>query len=261
MEKIKQRIKRLYLARHLLLRLALKELRSKYSGSILGVWWAIISPLLIMLVISFVFTKIMSMPIKNFPLFCLSAILPWFFFANAIMDSNSAFSANAQMVRQFSLPAEFMPVSSVLSNFLTFIIGLFFMIIIFLIANIKIAGVLAFLPLVLFSHLLFTIGLSLLLATINVFFKDLSHLLSVILMFWFWMTPIFYSADMIPSDYRFVMSLNPMAIFTTLYRDILFYGQVSNLYLFVAAFLIGIISLTVGWAVFLAKESSLIKRI
>lgn len=247
--------------KHILWNMALKELKAKYTGSILGVWWAIVTPVLIMAGITFVFTKVIKIDIANFPLFCLAGILPWFFFSVSLSESTSSLLRNSQLLKQFAFPPEFIPIASVSANFINFIFGLICITPVFVIFKIKIAPSLLFLFIPLILHLLLTLGLALFLSCINVFFRDVTHLLGVVLMFWFWITPVFYSVDMVPESYRWVCNLNPMTIVIAMYRDILFEARIPKMG---AASIALIISVTVflwGYAIFARYEPSFTKRV
>lgn len=241
--------------------MAFKELKAKYTGSVLGIWWAVVIPLLIMGAVSFVFTKVMKIDIANFPLFCLAGILPWFFFSVSLSESASCLLRSAPLLRQFSFPPQFIPVSSVLANFINFIFGLICILPIFIAFKIKIIPVLSFLLLIAVLHLLFTLGVALFLSCLNVFLRDVTHLLGVVLMFWFWVTPVFYSVDMVPESYRWICTLNPMAVFITAYRDILFYARPPGLGAISSAFIISLGVFLLGDAVFAKYESAFMKRI
>lgn len=241
--------------------MALKELKAKYIGSILGVWWAIVTPLLIMGAITFVFTKVMKIDIVNFPLFCLAGILPWFFFSVSLSESASSLLRNAQLLKQFAFPPEFIPISSVLANFINFIFGLICIIPIFVIFKIKILLFLFFLPIALILHLLFTLGIALFLSCANIFFRDVIHFLGTVLMFWFWVTPVFYSVDNVPRSYQWVCTLNPMTIFIVMYRNILFEAKIPKLEEVSIALIISVTVFLLGYTIFAKYESSFTKRI
>lgn len=257
----KESIKRLFSNRHILWNITLKELKSKYSGSLLGIWWALVTPLLIMGAISFVFTKVIKIDIENFPLFSLAAIMPWFFFSVSLSESTSSLSRNSSLLKQFVFPVEFLPFACVLSNFINFVFGLLLLIPVFIIFKVKIISFLAFFPLVLFVHMLFTLGLALLLSCIAIFFRDINHLLGIILMFWFWITPVFYSAQMVPEHYRFVCTLNPMSGYITMYRDVLFEARFPNRGIFLGSCIISLVVALAGYVIFKRLEPLFVKRI
>ena len=254
-------IKNIYAYRHTVWDMAISQLKVKYSGSILGFWLAVINPLLLMLVISFVFTTIFKLEMKNFSLFVLSGIFPWMFFSGVLNEAPSCILSQQGMLRQFNLPKEIIPLSLVLSNFLNFLIGwaviyplfIFFNPAIILLAPLLIAGLLLI--------FLFTYGLSLALAILNVFLRDIGQLLGVLLMFWFWFTPIFYSVDMIPGRFRWIYAINPMAYYIVYFRDVIFKGVGPGPIIIIGVLFWTTASMVLGLMVFSKLESKLLKRI
>lgn len=241
--------------------MAAKQLKAKYTGSILGISWAIINPLLIMLAITFVFAIVFETQIKNFPLFVLSGIFPWMFFSNALSDATNSILGQQSILRQFSLPREILPLSSVLSNFLNFLIGWIVIYPIFLFNNPKIIYTTAPLVIIILLHLFFIVGLSLILSVTNVFFRDIGQLLGVLLMFWFWVTPIFYSLDMVPAKFLWVCSINPMTYYMISYQEAIFNVKMPSSLIFGRLFIFSFISLVIGLWIFSRLESKLLKKI
>jgi len=258
---LRKRIKRIFSARYILWNMIAKELKAKYVSSVLGVWWAVITPLLIMVVITFVFTKVINISIENFPLFSLAGIMPWFFLTLALTDSTLSLIQKSKLLKQFTFPSEFIPISSILANFINFLIGLLFMLPVFIFFNRDVLSVLRYLPLVLLLHLLFTVGVGVMLSCVSVFLRDISHVLGVILMFWFWVTPVFYSIDMVPEAYRWVCNLNPMTIYIEFYRSILFRANALDLNTIFIASGVSVLVFLIGYIIFIKCESSFIKRV
>lgn len=211
--------------------------------------------------ITFVFTTVFKIEIKNFPLFVLSGIFPWLFFSGALSEATSSILSQQNILRQFNLPRETLPLSSILSNFLNFLIGWLIIYPLFLFFNPKIISLLPLLIIVLVLTLLFVSGLGLLLSVLNVFFRDIGQLLAVLLMFWFWITPVFYSPDMVPARFRWICNLNPMTPYVIYYREVIFSGNVPNPSIFINSFLWAFISLIFGLLVFSRLESKLLKQI
>ena len=248
---LKDRINNIFTRRALLWDLAIKQLKGKYSGSMLGLWWAVLIPVVLAFSINFIFTNVFNVGIEHFTLFVLSAIMPWLFFSNAISEATNSFISNAQVLKQGIFPAEFIPISSVIANFLNFTAGFLFLIPVFVIAKPGILPVLPFLLLVMALQLLFIIGLGILFGVIIVFFRDLSHLLSIGLMVWFWVTPIFYSLSMLGYPYKWICLMNPLTYYTVSYRELLYYGRCPTPQLILTAMSISVIFLTAGYAYFL----------
>jgi len=259
--KIFEKFKKIYFYRNILKELTLKNLKIKYSGSMLGIWWAIITPLILAISINFVFNVVFNIGIKNFTLFALSGILPWIFFSNALFETTNSFVINSQILKQAIFPHEFIPLSSILSNFLNFLIGFFALLPLFIVFNHKILLIFPFLFLILLLHLLFLIGLGFLLSVLNVFLRDVSCFLSIVLMIWFWVTPIFYSIDFLKFPYRLVCILNPLTYYIISYQKILFKGEsLSFSEIFIMLF-ISLLFFIGGYSFFIKKEKLLLKRI
>ncbi len=254
-------MKNLYLYRRILWDMAKIQLKSKYAGSKLGIWWAVVIPLILAGSIDFVFTKIYNIKISHYSLFVLAGIIPWLFFCNALTEATNSFFDSKQLLRQNIFPREFIPISSVLSNFLNFLIGLIFLLPLFLIFNFKIIACLGFLLIVILCNFVFVVGLGILFSSINVFFRDLNHFLSISFMAWFWVTPIFYSLDMLPPSFRWVCLVNPLTHYVTAYREILFKAEALSFFTVFILFLISFISFISGYLFFIKKEQNLLKKI
>jgi len=247
--------------REILLNLVRKNLKGKYAGSVLGILWAFINPLLLALIISFVFTEILKMDVEHAYLFILAGILPWTFFANALQEAVVSIPANASMLKQFSMPRVLIPLSSVLANFTLFLAGLLITLPFFAAVNSKVILMLPLLLVVLFLQLLFTAGLSVMMSAVYVSFRDINQLLSVFLLFWLWLTPVFYSVDMIPQLYRGLFHFNPMTPYISLYRNALLYNGNISFGLLGISLLLSLIAGGIGFSVFHNCEKDFLKQI
>jgi lipopolysaccharide transport system permease protein len=256
---IGRRIEQIYYYRRPLWDMAVKQLKVKYIGSLLGIFWAIVNPLLIMLAISFVFVSVFKTGIKDFPLFALAGIFPWMFFSAALSEASTSILGQQSILRQFNLPREIIPLSYILSNFLNFLIGWMIMYPIFVAANHRIILYLPLLIILLVLHFIFVCGLGLALSVFNVFSRDVGQLLGVLLMFWFWVTPVFYSVDMVPAGFQWICNYNPMTPYIIYYRDVVFTGCLPAAPVFTGIFIWAFISITLGLAVFSRLGSKLLK--
>jgi len=241
--------------------MSLSQLKARYTNSILGITWAVINPFLIMGAISFVFVGVLKMQTKGFALFVLSGIFPWMFFAGAVTDATSSILNQQNILRQFSLPREILPLSAVMSNFMNFLIGWLIIYPIFLVFNPAIIFLLPLLPLFLLLQLCFVCGLGLILSILNVFLRDTGQLLGLLLMFWFWVTPIFYTSEMVPEQLRWVCSFNPMTPFISGYREIIFSANVPSMAVMISAAFWALAALTSGLEIFGAAQQKILKRI
>lgn len=241
--------------------LALKQLKSRYSGSRLGLWWALITPLILALCINFVFIFVFKIKMENYTFFVLAGILAWFFSVNTLSESAESFLVNSQVLKQNLFPREFIPVSLVLTNLLNFIIGLALLLPLFVLLKPAAAGVLPLLIPLIILHALFLAGLALVLATVNVFYRDLSHFLGIAFMAWFWVTPVFYSGQMLPEELRWISAINPMAYYIGWYQDLLFNAAVPGNTVILVCCGISLSVFFLGYLFFLRNERNLLKKI
>lgn len=247
--------------REVLWNLVSKNLKAKYAGSVLGMLWAFINPLLLALIISFVFTNIFKASSGNFYLFILSGMLPWTFLSGSLQESAMSIPANAALLRQFPLPREIIPLSVVLANFILLLFGFLAVIPLFLMAD---PGMIFMLPLLIAALVLlfaFTLGLSLLLSAVCVNARDINHILNTFLMFWLWLTPVFYSVDMVPVDYRVMVDANPAHPFIILFRHALLRDVSGSSPELIAGLALSLLVLAAGMLVFSRQEKGFLKRI
>ena len=256
----RKRLSQLFSSTNFIWNLSKKELRLKYSGAKLGMWWAFILPFLLAFSISLVFTKAFKISIENYTLFVLPAILPWLCFSQSLSESTNSFISNASILKQSVFPREIIPIASVLGNFLNFMLGLVAIIPLFIFLNYKIILLIPVLILLLVSFFIFLCGLSLIFSSINVFYKDVSCFLSFALMVWFWITPIFYSLDAIPYPHRIVCVINPLTYFILSFRDLLYYGRIVH-YVALSSICISLSFFLIGYYIFLIQEKELLKRL
>ena len=249
------------MCRHTLWDMAVSQFKAKYAGSRLGIWWAVFTPLILAISINFVFMAAFKIDIPGYTLFVLSGILPWFFFNGALIEATNSFVANAPILKQGVFPREFIPIASVLGNLLNFLIGLVFLMPLFLIYNPKTVLFLPLLFAIVALHCVFVVGLGILFSCVNVFFRDTGHFLTSVFMVWFWITPIFYSLDMLPSHFKWICLINPVTYFVVLYQRILFNAQFPDIGYLLMSFLIALFSLAIGYGLFIKKEASLLKKI
>jgi len=232
------RLRELLSYRELVESLVIRDLKVRYKGSILGFLWSLLNPLLLMLVFTVVFTIMLpNMSIPKFPVFVLCALLPWTFFTTSVSSSIQSITGNGHLVKKVYFPREILPISTVLSNLANFILSLPVLFLLILIFRIPLNGWVVYLPLIILVQLAFTLGIALILATSNVFYRDTSIIMEVIIQAWFFVTPVFYPVEVLPEwsalwgislpIRRLVYILNPMASIIASYRSVL-YGFIDG---------------------------------
>ena len=241
--------------------LAWKFLRDKYQGTLLGILWALITPALLGLVISFIFTRIARMDLPRFPLFVISGLLPWMYFSLTLQESCSSLLDSSSLVQSFGISLPLIPFSRSLANFLNFLLGFFLLYSFFIYFRPRVLLLLPLLLGILFLFFLLTTGIGFLLAWSNVFYRDVVHLISLLLLFWFWITPVFYPLSFIPIPYRNWLFLNPLTPFMLSFQALLYEGKLPSLLIIFLLTLYTLIFYSLGRITFTRKLKELKKRI
>jgi len=218
------RLKEIYIYREMLLNLVAKELRARYKGSVLGFFWTFFNPLLMLIVYSIVFSFIMRAGIENYAMFLFVALLPWNYLSNSILQGAASLVQNASLIKKVYFPREVLPLSVVLANLVNYLLSLLILIPALLLFKVRLTSALLAFPLVLFAETLLVASLALLVSVGNVYFRDLEHITGVFMTIWFFLTPVLYPVEMVPSDVRKFFTLNPAAPLIEAYRDIFFEG-------------------------------------
>ena len=214
----------IYAYRELYKNMVRRNLRTRYKASFFGFLWTFINPFLQLVVYSVVFSTIMRMGIKNFPMFLFVVLLPWIFFANSTQEATGLIVNNSNIIKKVYFPREILPLASVSAGLINMVLSFFIAFVALFLFHIPLTMSIIALPLVIAIEFIFTLGVSLLIAAANVYFRDIEHIWGILVMAWFYLTPIVYPINMVPAQYLKYLFLNPMVTFTEAYRDILYYG-------------------------------------
>lgn len=201
--------------KELLRNLVIRNLKIRYKGSILGFFWSFLDPLFMMLVY-LLFIKLMKFSIE-LPVL-LIGVVGWQFFTMCANDSINSITGSANLVKKVYFPRIILPLAMVIANLINFLLSLFVLLVILLFFKVPFGLALGWFPVIVLFQFLFCLGIALIVSTSNVFFRDTEHLMGVILMTWFFLTPIIYPVDKIPTQYLNLYFLNPMASIISLYR-------------------------------------------
>ncbi len=230
--------------------LTVKEFKLRYRNSFLGFFWSLLNPLSMMIILTLVFSTLLRSGIENFPVFILPALLSWRFFS--ISTSMSLFSiiGNAPLVKKIYFPRWFLILSSNLANLIgtSLEFAVLFPLLIFLGMNVTYLVLL--LPLILAFQFILIIGISLVLASLNVYYRDFNQIWEILLQIGFFLCPILYSMSLIPERYLLAYSLNPMTRVIESIRKILYYNTVPILTDFMIIIVSSIIFLVAGYMVY-----------
>jgi ABC-type polysaccharide/polyol phosphate export permease len=223
-----QHLRALVRYRGLIQTLVARDLKARYRGSVLGFFWSFINPLLLLLIYSFVFTTVLPgahpAEMQPYALFMFCGILPWTWFSASLIESSNVLISGGNLIKKVLFPAEVLPVVTVLANMVHFFLGLPILagFLIYYQRPLDLLE-LAWFPVIVLVQLVLTTGLALLLSALTVHFRDLKDILSNLLTFWFFATPIIYPMQAAPPGMRWALNLNPMSHMAIAYQEVLFY--------------------------------------
>jgi len=246
----------LYRHRQLIAALTARDLKARYRGSLLGYFWSLANPLLLLAVYTLVFTKFFPQQVvQPYPLFLFSGILPWTFFSAAILESTSSISSNAGLIKKVMFPAEALPLVVVLSHLVHFALAIPILLtaigIYALMGQFEFNLTILLVPVLMLLQTMFVAGIAMTVSSASVLFRDLRDIVANLMQLGFFVTPIIYLIDNIQSRaLRAILRVNPMTPFVVAYQDIFFFGRLPNLSdsVLIVAYAFG--SLVMGFFVF-----------
>lgn len=227
-----------------------KEFRGKYKKSFLGVLWSFLNPLCQLLIYALVFPFILRVDVDNYTMFLVVALIPWTFFNMTVIQSAASVVTNGGIIKKVYFPREILPLSVATSNLLNFFITSGLVLIALLISGIGIKSSILVLPFVILMQYILQLGLAFILSAFTVFVRDVEYIMNIFVMLMFYMCPIVYSSDMIPSNILPLFKLNPMFHIIGYYREILYYQRVPEISGMLILFSISIIILIIGYKIF-----------
>lgn len=220
-------LKELVRNRELLLVLAGRDLKVRYKQSLLGVAWAVLQPASMTFVFTIIFGRFAQVASegKPYPLFSYVAMLPWSLLAAALSNSVTSLVANLSLVTKVKFPKEILVLAGIIACGVDFLIGFALLPILYLIWPVQLNVTLCWLPLLVAIQVLLTVGISLIIAAANVFYRDLRFIVPLGLQLWFFASPVIYSLSAVPGRFRALYLLNPMAPLLEGYRRVLLHGS------------------------------------
>ncbi len=240
----------------LLSELTKREVKQRYKQSVLGYAWVMLNPFFQMLVMAFVFNFLLRVQDLGVPyaIFLYAGLLPWTLFANSLGSSVNALVGNAGLLTKIYFPREIFILSTILAKMIDFLLASTVFVAMMIWYQIPITwNVLWFVPIFLIQ-MLFTYGLSLIVAAFNLFYRDIQYILGLVIMVWMYLTPVIYPTEMFPDRYRFIFQLNPMAVFVNAYRQVILGGGAPNFMSLGIGLFVSVVLTIIGYGIFKKLE-------
>jgi len=206
-------LRELWAYRELLLVLAMRDIRVRYKQTVLGAAWAILQPFMTMVVFTIFFGKLASMPSDGYPypVFVYSALVPWTFFANAITSSSNSLVGSAHLISKVYFPRLIIPLSAVGVGLLDFAIASSILLAMMLFYGVGWSLNLLMAPVLLIAVVFVAVGVGTLLSALTVAYRDFRYVVSFLVQLWMFVTPVVYPASLVPTQWRWLLYLNPMS--------------------------------------------------
>ncbi|MEO7348543.1 MAG: ABC transporter permease [Terrimesophilobacter sp.] len=248
--------------RHSLWLLTVRDLRVRYSTSLLGYFWSILDPLVMSGIYWFVFTQVFDRTVGSQPyiVFLLAALLPWMWFNGAVGDCSRAFLKEARLIRSTKIPRTIWVNRLVLSKGIEFVASIPVLAGFAIFAGAHVHWQVVFFPLAILLQTLLLIGVGLIVAPLVVFFRDLERAIKLVLRFLFYASPIIYGLDDLPDGIQKIAAFNPLAGIFTLYRSAFFPDQL-DWFAVIAGTCVSLALLAIGILVFRRTERAVLKAI
>lgn len=244
--------------KYLLKNLIMKDIKLKYRRSILGILWSVLNPLLMMIVISAVFSNIFKFSVANFPIYYLTGSTLFNMLSETTSSAMMSILGASSLIKKVYIPKYIFPLEKCLFGFVNFLFSMIAVAIMYVILGYPVYWTVLLFPIPVFYTLVFAIGISMILSTLSVFFRDIIHLYSVLLTAWTYFTPIVYPQEILSDKIKDIMSLNPMFHYVQYFRDVMMYNTVPGFGENLTCASIAVGALIIGLLFFKVKQDKFI---
>ena len=242
--------KKIYNYRELLKTNVKKEIRGRYKNSILGIMWSFLNPLLQLLVYSVIFGALLAGGDETYPIYICIALIPWTYFTTAITQAAFTVIGNADIIKKVYFPREILPISVVTSGAVNFVRSTIIILAFVIFSGVGLSWYILLYPFILLIQYVLLLGIGFIVSSVTVYFRDLEHIIGVILMAAFYGTPIVYKLEQLPHTLQIIVQLNPMTHLINAYRDIFYYHQMPNMQILFILLGASVVLTVIGYFIF-----------
>jgi ABC-type polysaccharide/polyol phosphate export permease len=241
----------LYRYRSLLGALVVRHLSMRYRGSVLGFLWTFLNPMALMLVYALVFKYYIRFDqVENYTIFLFVGLLPWLWVSSALAEGTSSITSSGHLITKSMFPPQILPTVYLVTTLFNFLFSIPILLAFMFFAGLSFHSTLILFPALLFLQFVFLQGLVLALSTVNVYYRDVQHVLSNLLTFLFFLSPILYPPQVVPAGLQFTLDVNPLAVFTMAYHSIFLHGEIPSAGVWLYMIFAALVSLIIGNMIF-----------
>lgn len=256
-----EELQQAYQYRDLVVQLVSRDVKTRYKRSVLGIAWTMLNPLLMMTVLTIVFSQLFRFELDHYSVYLLAALIIWNFFSQTTTNASSVMRSGAALLSKVYIPRTTFALAALGTGAINLGLALVPLLGIAIVSGVTLSWSLLWLPLVVVLAAAFTLGIGLLVSTVAVPFPDAIEMYEVLLTAWYFLTPVIYPETMLPDGIRQWQVLNPMYHFVTLFRDPIYRGVTPAAEHFLFASLFAVVGLLVGWYVFTARADQISTRL
>jgi len=256
--RIKQKLKEVYSFRDFLINLTIIELKLRYRQSILGFLWTILNPLFYLLILALVFSRLIRFNIPSYTTFLFSGLVSWMMLQQTIIIGTASIVNNQHLIRKVYVPKMAFPLSNALARYIDHLALVVILLIFISFGHSTFSPALAFVPISVLLHFLFTFGAVLLLSVVHLRIRDIQQIAAIIFQALFYASPIIYPLEALPEKIRLLLKINPFYYFIQVFRYPVYYRSLPPLFDLAFACAITLITLIAGLWLFSRKEKEIV---
>lgn len=238
-----------------------QQLVLRYRRTFLGYLWSLINPLLMMSVMSLVFSTIFKADLKTFTIFLFTGMIPWTFFSSVVSQSSGSFINNESLIKKIYLPKIIFPLSLCISLLIDSFLSFLSLFVILLVLGVSLSWALLFIPIAYFLLFFFSFGIGLVMSVITVYFRDLQHIIVIAMQGLFFLSPIFYKREVLSGKVAVLININPVTTFIEMFRAPLYLSTLPALSVVIKAIVFSSFAMILGLIVFFRQEKKIVFRL
>lgn len=254
-------LKNVFKYRWLIEQLVSRDVKVKYKRSYFGYLWTLLHPLMMMVVLTIVFSNIFKFQIDNFPMYLLCGQVMFNFFSESTNLAMPSIIQSAGLIKQVYIPKYIIPLSKIISSLVNFAFSLLAVLIVLLATQTTISWTILLFPLPIIYLFFINLGMSLILSSAAVYFRDIMYLYSIFLQILCYLTPLFYPIDILPPKVQILLYFNPLYHIVTYFRKVVLYGEMPSLYDNFVCIGFAAISMVCGYVVFKKAQKNFLLHI